>query len=123
MCCVSKSVKSTNHGRAYCVVCDAVVKTASSQVTLSVLSSSCTDVENAIDLQALTDNLVAAAAANGVTITAAQVSVVIAGCSASRRQEDATAFIDIARHLQTSVSLSIDASVSDLDSSAASTVR
>ena len=105
-----------------CVVTVTVLKSANSDVILRVLASSCAEATAAVDVAALVSAIVAAAARDGITVSASDVSVIIAGCSASRRAQDALATIP-SRALQSSgVTLDIVASVSNLDSQAANTV-
>ena len=100
----------------------AVLKSANSDVILRVLTSSCAEATAAVDVAALVNAIIAAAARDGITLTASDVSVIIAGCSASRRARNVPS--SAGRALQSSsVTLDLSTSVSNLDSQSANTVR
>ena len=102
------------------------MKNANSDVVLRVLTSSCAAAEAAVDATAITNSIIAAAAKIGVTLTAGEVTVVIAGCASARRlglsSSDSDGALRAGRSLQSSVNLDISTTVSNLDSQTADTV-
>jgi hypothetical protein len=57
-----------------------------SNIVLTVVSSSCAEASAALDITQYVQNVLAQAASQGTTLTAAQVTAVIIGCQADSRQ-------------------------------------